>query len=630
MRRCACRLILRLSIFAAAVACALALVADRLPMGDHDGRWGPARTALLLTGAVWLAGAFVLRIVEALDRRRLGSAAPLPGGISGDPASPLGSPSDDRSAGSPSRYDSHSGKGPASARSSGVGSGSSRARFGQGHRWGLAALVIVVELVYVWYVSVGQMREWPPTSNMYSTLAESFARGRLDLLVDPPPELIRLENPYDPIQRQGLSVLHDASYFRGRYYAYWGPAPAVLAALWTAAFQHPLGDQHIGFVAASFLFLFSTLIVLQLWRLYAASLPRWLLFVGQIVVGFGHPLLWNLSSPAVYETAILCGQAFLVGGLFFALPSIVGLGAHWPRLAIAGALWGLAVASRATLAPGVAALVAATTVGLFWSWPLRSIERPVAKLSALLVSLGLVLGALGTYNYLRFGNVAETGYRFQLVPDQDQTQLVRDGELFSLHYLLPNLFYYSFTTVRLAGVFPFLRPVRSALPAVNSVLEAMDVPKAYAVEDITGLAFSVPFVLFAALLAWQIACGQQRPGPIRDGERRPAAAPAVLGGALLLASALMFLPILTFRFVSSRYILDFSPLLVIASLIGAWETYRASLGRPFRQGLVTILIAGTALLTVVVSLLVALSGPASLFDDYNPELWRILTEIRLW
>jgi len=465
---------------------------------------------------------------------------------------------------------------------------------------------------------------------MFSTLAESFARGRLDLPVDPPPELARLENPYDPLQRQGLSVLSDASYFRGRYYAYWGPAPAVLAALWTVASQHPLGDQHIGFVAASFLFLFSTLIVVQLWRLYAASLPRWLLFVGLTVVGFGHPLLWNLSSPAVYETAILSGQAFLVGGLFFALPSIVGLGAHWARLATAGALWGLAIASRATLAPGVALLVVATAMGLFRPWKPRSIERQGAKVAALLVSLGLVLGALGTYDYLRFGNVAETGYRFQLVPDQDQTQLVRDGELFSPLYLLPNLFYYSFTSVRPTGVFPFLRPVRRALPAVTSVLEVTNIPKAYAVEGITGLAFSVPFVFFAALLAWQIACGRQRPDPLRDGARGPAAAPAVLGGALLLASALMSLPILTFRFAASRYILDFSPLLVIASLIGAWEIYRASLGRPFRRGFVTLLIAGTALFTVVVSLLVAVSGPASRFDDYNPELWRILTQIRLW
>jgi hypothetical protein len=465
---------------------------------------------------------------------------------------------------------------------------------------------------------------------MYSTLAESFARGRLDLLVDPPLELALLENPYDPLQRQGLSVLGDASYFRGRYYAYWGPAPAVLAALWTAVSQRPLGDQHIGFVAASSLFLFSFLIILQLWKLYAASLPRWLLLVGLTVAGLGHPLPWVLSSPAVYETAILCGQAFLVGGLYFALPSIVGLGAHWSRLAVAGVLWGLALASRATLVPGVAVLVVATAAGLFRSWKLRSIERPIAKLAALFVSLGLVLGALGMYNYLRFGNVAETGYRFQLVPDQDQTELVRDGELFSPHYLLPNLFHYSFTSVRLTGVFPFLRPVRRALPAVNSFLEATNAPKAYAVEDITGLAFSVPFVFFAALLAWEIACGRHRPGPLRDGARGPAAAPAILGGVLLLTSALMFLPILAFRFVASRYILDFSPLLVMASLIGAWEIYQVSLGRSFRQGLVTFLIAGTALFTVVVSLLVAVSGPASLFDDYNPELWRILTQIRLW
>jgi len=57
-------------------------------------------------------------------------------------------------------------------------------------------------------------------------LGESFLRGQLSLLEEPNPQLTELQNPYDPAQRT-VPYHWDASYYKGKYYLYWGPVPAL-------------------------------------------------------------------------------------------------------------------------------------------------------------------------------------------------------------------------------------------------------------------------------------------------------------------------------------------------------------------------------------------------------------------
>ena len=45
----------------------------------------------------------------------------------------------------------------------------------------------------------------------------------------PDPALTAAANPYDPALRPKVWYPHDASLFNGKFYAYFGPAPAVLA-----------------------------------------------------------------------------------------------------------------------------------------------------------------------------------------------------------------------------------------------------------------------------------------------------------------------------------------------------------------------------------------------------------------
>lgn len=63
----------------------------------------------------------------------------------------------------------------------------------------------------------------------YNQLVDGFLAGRLSLKNDPPRALVELADPYDPAQRAnaGNVGLHDVAYYQGRYYLYFGVAPAL-------------------------------------------------------------------------------------------------------------------------------------------------------------------------------------------------------------------------------------------------------------------------------------------------------------------------------------------------------------------------------------------------------------------
>src|SRR5262245_43808072 len=61
----------------------------------------------------------------------------------------------------------------------------------------------------------------------YELLTDAFESGRLSLPVEPVPQLLQLDDPYDPDKNAPYRVLHDASLYRTKYYLYFGPTPVI-------------------------------------------------------------------------------------------------------------------------------------------------------------------------------------------------------------------------------------------------------------------------------------------------------------------------------------------------------------------------------------------------------------------
>ena len=119
----------------------------------------------------------------------------------------------------------------------------------------VAACCILVLTVYTWLISVGTWTRWPTRWNSYDSLATSFRHGQLDLQMAPDAALLALPDPYDPAARTGVPSPQDVSLYRGRFYLYFGPVPALIVLVVKTVIDGLIGDQILVFAFVSGIFL---------------------------------------------------------------------------------------------------------------------------------------------------------------------------------------------------------------------------------------------------------------------------------------------------------------------------------------------------------------------------------------
>jgi hypothetical protein len=482
--------------------------------------------------------------------------------------------------------------------------------------------------VAIWLVSVGRWTEWPDTGHYYDDLAQAFRAGQLHLLETPDPALLALADPYDFEQRSRVPAPWDVVLFDGKFYLYWGPLPGLLLTAWKAVVPNVVGDNVLVFTFVLGTVLFSLLTQVEVWISRYRGLTAWVLVPVLLVGAFAYPLPWLLNRPAVYEASIAAGQCYLMGGLFFASPALLrGQVREW-RLVLAGICWACAIGSRATLAPAV----------ILWSclavWAvIRSRQRPSSSgwVAASLVLIPVLIGcvALGWYNAARFGSPFELGHRYQLTGMNLHSDY---AQVFSASNILINVRNYLLCPPRVLPVFPYLKPGwgTTALPLLTWLglrfpIAAILNPRLYYAEQVTGLVYALPFAAFA-LVALIQACRRTiptdvEPLPAPDAGMLIRPSGRAIAIALILGSILAVVPTLFFVVSTARYLADVVPTLVILSSFGAWEWVAARRRRSRSVGGVLLLIWVACLASVIVSLLLAVTGYDSRFELLNPELF---------
>src|SRR5208283_362416 len=115
----------------------------------------------------------------------------------------------------------------------------------------LGCAAAAVLLFYSWAASPRRelFGEFSGGPSYYNYLVRGFRSGHLSLQADLPAGLLKLKDPYDPVQNAAFG-LHDISLYKGRLYLYFGVAPA-LAAYWPFA---ALSGRYLEDPQALFLF----------------------------------------------------------------------------------------------------------------------------------------------------------------------------------------------------------------------------------------------------------------------------------------------------------------------------------------------------------------------------------------
>lgn len=375
----------------------------------------------------------------------------------------------------------------------------------------------------------------------YNLLVKGFRSGHLSLQAPVPPGLLKLKDPYDPAQNAPYGM-HDVSFYRGKFYLYFGAAPALVL-YWpvVALSGHYLADRQAIFLFCTAALLAGSYLLIQVRRRYFPGVGLAAEAGGIIAMGFANMVPVMLRRPQFYEVAVSSAFAFFILfllGLYQSLHGKRKLG--W--LAFASLCYGLAIASRPTYLFGAAALL----VPVFLRFgPDMTPSRDVgpawfARALTAVIPVGLVVAGILVYNELRFDSPFEFGMTWAL-SGFNETRITQ----FSPSYLWFNCHAYLFAPANLSPYFPFVRVVSlSHLPSGH-----------YGVEDPYGIFPNIPFAALAFAAA--LACA-----------KRPLLGAFALGAAL--SSFAVACVIFTFQFATNRYMVDFLPGLIVLSVIGFW------------------------------------------------------------
>jgi hypothetical protein len=304
-------------------------------------------------------------------------------------------------------------------------------------------------------------------TDYYSSQVHGFLSGHLYMDRDPYPEWA---NP-DPAVRGRAPYLLDASYYKGRYYLYFGVTPAFVFLLpyaWlTGSDLHP---RYVIALCAALGFLFSVAILRMAERDHFKRLGPLCRFSAVALLAFASAVPSLLTWAKFYEVAIASGYACTMGGAFWIYRAISGRGRTRLQLAIASVCFGLAVGCRPNLILNIPVLAVAA-----WLVARRQRERgpilgeALANGIAALAPAAFVGGLLAVYNYERFGSPFEFGVTYCM------NSFMQGGKpLFSTAYMWPNIHWYYLTPPAISPYFPYVFPEEAYFgPAVYRGGEAI-------------------------------------------------------------------------------------------------------------------------------------------------------------
>jgi len=386
------------------------------------------------------------------------------------------------------------------------------------------------------------------TTELYALLARSFLAGKTRMPIEPKPEILALPDPYDPHANFNYR-LHDASLYKGHYYFYFGPVPAIaLFVPYRLVTGRDLANRVAVPILAIAGYLSSCGLFFSITRRNHWDLPLWLQCVAVVSLCSMSFICFLVRKPIFYQVAVAGAYYFVMAGFLMLGKAMFDGRATRTWFLFAGLSFGLAVGCRPHMVVVCAIVVVSVAIH----------ERSSLRLLIPLVSLMAVVAvALGWYNYVRFDRVMEFGTTYQLSSFVSAPRNV-DASVRAL-----SMFLFEMPSVDLT--FPFFHPA-AASPLPGPVIWT---------EDMAGIA---PAAVFALL-------GFLAPFFLRAQVFHKVVLDRVSVWLLLTIywSALaVFLFLCINNRVTGRYLVDFVPLFTLEGVLTItvlWQAFSATSGR---------------------------------------------------
>jgi len=425
----------------------------------------------------------------------------------------------------------------------------------------VCALVIGI---FAWSAESGFQELSSPRAedSYYNLLVKGFRSGQLNVEREAPPGLSQLADPYDPASNASYvwdahHFSYEMSYYKGKLYLYFGVTPAVVL-FWPYVLLtgHYLLHRNAVVIFFTLGFLAAAGLLRAIWRRYFPEVSILAATAGILALGLATGILLTLSSCDVYDVAKSCGFAFTMLAL-----AAIWYAFHEPKrqalwLLLASLAYGLAIGSRPSLLFGGIILL----IPVARAWQVATVPRSGRRFGLLLAAAAgpTILIGLGlmVYNALRFDNPFEFGWHYQLTSYNQKA-----AHQFGVDYLWFNFRFYFLQCMQWGSRFPFLQTV---LPPPS--------PTGFwgVGEPYSGILINYPLVwmALAAPLAWR---------------GRPLGEISTLRwfvAAVFLLFVICALTMCLFFAASSRYEVEFLPVLMLLAVIGIFSLERILAGSP--------------------------------------------------
>lgn len=436
------------------------------------------------------------------------------------------------------------------------------------------ALIGLTGWFYLWTAqSSANLYEFNAASRgYYNLLTDGYLDGHLWMKADPPVALLDAPNPYDPaLAPLGL---HDTSYYKGRYYLYFGSTPVLVLFLPVKVLMgvHCPENLAVAIFCLAALLINATLAALLLHRFFPSRHGAWWL-VAILGLGLGNVGTVLLRRAAFWDVPISSAYLFGSASLLCVFLALTGRRTNlW--LVLAGTSYGLAIGSRPVFAFGAAGLLA-----VWWAvcdrgagWRILWNRRAISRALALFMPLGVLVAVILWHNHARFENPFEFGMTFALTGYDMLKWKQLDWGNVPL-----NAWYYFLSPAHWISYFPFVQASGPVAIAGSGHY--------YGQDNVFGIIPNLPIALFSLATPLLFL----RAGPLRTA----LAAFTICLGCVFAANSLV---LLTFSAAAGRYMVDMAPYAVLLGFCGVWAGLDSLAGRAWARRL---WLVGTALAVAV-------------------------------
>ena len=328
-------------------------------------------------------------------------------------------------------------------------------------RWQGAILLVLIVAIAAGFWPLSKMDPWcdrkTEETTQYQELAEALSKGELSIAEETDPQMLELENPYDRTARGNLGRF-DTAYYEGKYYVYFGIAPALIYYLpYYLATGEPLTTStavYISCVLAAAATLFA---LYQLARRWFKNTPFGVYLIVSLICIIGGGIIFTVKRPDFYPLPIITAAMFATFGLGLWLSAAKVSNSGEKTLSPARLFFGsLLMAAVAASRPQIL-LTSLFAVPIFWNEVFRDrllFSKKGIKNTIAVCFPYLIIGALVMwYNYARFDSPFEFGAAYNLTSND----MTKRGFVFGRIGL--GLFTYLFQLPQIKAAFPFLNVI---------------------------------------------------------------------------------------------------------------------------------------------------------------------------